>query len=173
MEDGLVIVDEIDLVDRQHDVPDAEHRGDQRMTSCLRQDPLARVDQQDREIRRRGARGHVAGIFLVAGRIGNDELALLGGEEPVGDIDGDALFALRLQAVHEQREVDVVAGGAVLDAVALQRRQLVLEDALGVIEKTSDQGRLAVVHRTAGQEPQKGLGFLLSQIFGDGGEGLA
>jgi hypothetical protein len=32
--------------------------------------------------------------LLVAGRVGDDELALLGREEAVGDIYGDALFAL-------------------------------------------------------------------------------
>ena len=36
-----------------------------------------------------------------------------GGEEAVGDVDGDALLALRLQPVDQQREIDVVAGGAV------------------------------------------------------------
>jgi hypothetical protein len=41
----------------------------------------------------------------VAGRIGNDEGTLVGGEIAIGDVDGDALFAFRLQAVEQQREV--------------------------------------------------------------------
>ena len=37
-------------------------------------------------------------------------------EEAVGDVDGDALLALGLEAVDQQREIDVVAGRAVLAA---------------------------------------------------------
>jgi hypothetical protein len=32
------------------------------------------------------------------GGVGDDETAALRGEEPVGDVDGNALFAFRLQA---------------------------------------------------------------------------
>jgi hypothetical protein len=51
----------------------------------------------------------------VAGCVGDDERAARRGEEPVGDIDGDALLALGLEAVDQQREIDLVAGCAVLD----------------------------------------------------------
>ena len=54
----------------------------------------------------RGAGDHVARVLLVARRVGDDELALVGGEEAVGDVDGDALLALGRQAVDQQREVD-------------------------------------------------------------------
>ena len=37
-------------------------------------------------------------VLLVSGRVGDDELAPLGREEPVGDVDRDALLALRLEA---------------------------------------------------------------------------
>jgi hypothetical protein len=42
----------------------------------------------------------------VARRVGDDVLARAGREVAVGDVDGDALFALGLQAVGEQRQVD-------------------------------------------------------------------
>ncbi len=45
----------------------------------------------------------------MAGGVGDDELALLRGEKAVGDVDGDALLALGLEAVDEEREIDVVA----------------------------------------------------------------
>ena len=73
--DRFVVVDEVDLVDRQHDVTDAEQRDDDRVAMGLRQQALARVDQQDREIGVRGAGRHVAGVLLVAGRVGDDERA--------------------------------------------------------------------------------------------------
>jgi hypothetical protein len=60
----------------------------------LREQALARVDQHHRDVRGRCAGGHVARVLLVAGAVGNDELALVSAEETVGDIDGDALFAL-------------------------------------------------------------------------------
>ena len=41
----------------------------------------------------------------MARRVGDDELALVGGEVAVGHVDGDALLALGLQAVHQQRQV--------------------------------------------------------------------
>ena len=115
----------------------------------------------------RGAGRHVAGVLLVARRVGDDELALRRGEEAVGDVDGDALLALGLEPVDQQREIDVVAVGAVLPGIALQRRQLVLEDQLGVVEQPADQRRLAVVDRAAGQEAQQRLLLLHGKIVAD------
>ena len=114
VEDLLRIADEVDLVDGEHDVADAEQRGDEGVPPRLGQHALARVDQDHREIGVGGAGRHVAGVLLVARRVGDDELALLGREEAVGDVDGDALLALGLEPVDEQREVDVLAGRAVL-----------------------------------------------------------
>ena len=79
------------------------------MAPGLRQHALARVDQDHRQVRGRGAGDHVARVLLVAGGVGDDELAPLGGEEAVGDVDGDALLALGRQAVDQQGEVDVAA----------------------------------------------------------------
>jgi hypothetical protein len=42
----------------------------------------------------------------VARRIGDDVLARAGREVAVGDVYGDALFALGLQAIGKQRQVD-------------------------------------------------------------------
>ena len=164
VEDVLRIADQIDLVDGNDDVADAEQRGDEGMPAGLLQHALARVDQHDGEVGRRGAGRHVAGVLLVAGRVGDDELALRRREEAIGDIDGDALLALGFEPVDQQREIDVVAVGAVLSGVALKRRQLVFEDQLGVVEQAADQRRLAVIDRAAGQEAQQRLVFLLGQI---------
>ena len=75
--------------------------------------PLPRVDAGSRrEARGGGAGGHVARVNLlrwpgvsatmVKRRVGD-------GEEAVGDVDGDALLALGLQAVQQQREVDALS----------------------------------------------------------------
>src|SRR2546426_116209 len=51
---------------------------------------------------------HVAGVLLVSGSVGDDELAPGRGEIAVGDVDGDALLALRLEPVGEQRQVEEI-----------------------------------------------------------------
>ena len=112
--DRLVEIDEVDLVDRQNDMADAEQRDDVGMAEGLRQQALARVDQDHREVGVGGAGRHVAGVLLVAGRVGDDERARRRREIAIGDVDGDALLALGLEAVDQQREIDVVAGRAVL-----------------------------------------------------------
>ncbi len=76
------------------------------MAARLSEHTLARIDQNNGKIGCGSACNHVARILLVARRIGNDELALGGGEVTIGDINGNALFALRLQAVGKQRQID-------------------------------------------------------------------
>ncbi len=49
-------------------------------------------------------------------------------------------------------------------AVAGKRGQLVLEEKLRVVEQPANQGRLAVVHRAAGEKAQHGLVFLRAQV---------
>jgi hypothetical protein len=71
-------------------------------------------------------------------------------EVAVGDVDRDALLALGAQAVGEQRQVGVAVAaalGRLLDVL-----ELVLEDRLGVVEQSADQGRLAVVDRPGCRE---------------------
>ena len=66
----------------------------------------------------------------------------------MSDVDRDALFAFGAEAVGEQRQVDVFL--APLGAGGLDGFELVLEDGLGVIEKPTDQGALAVVDGAGG-----------------------
>jgi hypothetical protein len=92
-------------------------------------------------------------ILHVAGGVGDDELALRGGEVAVGDIDGDALLALGAQAVGEQREVGVVV--PLRMARRLDRLELVLEDRLGVEQQAPDERRLPVVDRAGCREAEQ------------------
>ena len=82
--------------------------------------------------------------------------AFVGREEPVGDVNRDALLALGGQAVDQQREIEVAAARADLLRVGGQRRELILEDHLRLVEQPADQRRLAVVHAAAGDEAQQG-----------------
>ncbi len=154
LEHHAVEADEIDLVHRQHDVADAEQAGDDRVAMRLAQQPLARVDQQHRELGVRRAGRHVAGILLMARRVGDDEGAPRRREITIGDIDGDALLALDLQPVEQQGEIDVPAVGAVLLRIAIERGQLIVENQMLLVEQAADQGGLAVVDRAAGEKAQ-------------------
>ena len=79
------------------------------VASRLRQHALAGIDQDDGDVRGRRAGDHVAGVLLVARRVGDDELALVGREEAIRDVDRDALLALGRQAVDQQREIEFAA----------------------------------------------------------------
>ncbi len=142
------------------------------MAAGLDQDALARVDQDDRKLGVRSAGRHVARVLLVARRVGDDEFALVGGEEAIGDVDGDALLPLGLQPVDQKREVDVAAGGAVLLRILFQGREMILEQELGIVEQPADQRRLAVVDAAAGQEAQQRLLLLRSEELSEVGGGV-
>ncbi len=137
------------------------------MAARLREHALARVDQDHGHVGGRRAGDHVARVLLVAGGVGDDELAPVRGEEAVGDVDGDALLALGGEAVHEQREVDVAALRAPLLRVVLDGGELILEQHLGLVQQAADHGRLAVVDGAAGDEAQQALALVLLQVFLD------
>jgi hypothetical protein len=150
--DRLTEVDKIDLVDRKYDVAHAEQRNDDRMAMSLREQPLARVDEHNREIGVGRASRHVAGELLMTGRIRDDERALFGGEVTIGDVDRDALLSLGLEPIDQERVVDILPGRAELLRVSLKRRKLVVEDQFLFVKQAPDEGGLAVIDRAAGQE---------------------
>ncbi len=128
---------------------DSEHLRDPGVTPGLGKDSLASVNQDEREICGRGAGRHVAGVLLVSGRVGDDEAAAGGLEGAVRDIDGDALFAFVLQAVHEQGQVGGGALGAVAAGVLFHHPHLVRRHLAAVVENPPDERALAVVHAAA------------------------
>ena len=117
-------VDEVHLVDRHHDVADAEQARDEAVPFRLCEHAVAGIDQDDGELAVRGPGRHVAGVLLVTRCVGDDELALRRREVAVRHIDRDALLAFGLQAVGQQREVDLIALGARRGRVGLERGQL-------------------------------------------------
>jgi hypothetical protein len=165
----LRVVDQIHLVDGQHHLADADQAGKVAVATRLRQHALARVDQDDGDVGGRRARDHVARVLLVAGGVGDDELAAVRREEAVRDVDRDALLALGRQAVDEQREVDVAALRAPLPGVVLDGRELVLEQHLRFVQQPPDDGGLAVVDGAAGDEAQQALFLVLLEVLLDVG----
>ena len=121
--------------------------------------PAIGVQQNDGQLRRRSAGGHVARVLLVAGRVGQNEFALGRREIAVGDVDGDALLAFGAQAVGEQRKIDFAAADG--------RFQLIFVGAARVVQQPPDQRGLAVVDAARGGEAQQVLGLLLPQELFD------
>ncbi len=152
---ALVIADQIHLVDRDDDVPHAKQGSDAGMPARLDQYAFARVHQHDGERRGGGPGRHVARVLLVPGRIRDDEFAARCREVAVGDVDGDALLALRAQAVGEQREIEHAGRGR---SLAFDRANLVVVYRLRVVQQPADEGRFAVVDRACGGEAQQVLG---------------
>ncbi len=101
--------DQIHLVDCDGEAADSQQPRDGSMTMRLRQQTLARIDQQHGQVRRRRAGGHVARVLLMPGSVGDDELAPRRRKIPVRDVDGNALLALRPQTVGDQRKIDAAA----------------------------------------------------------------
>ncbi len=154
LEARLRVLHEVHLVDRHHQVWDPQQRADERVSLRLLQHALARVQQDHGEVRRRGARHHVARVLLVAGAVGDDEPPPGRREVAVRHVDRDPLLALGAQAVGQQREVQR-AGAAAPRTRLRDVLELVLEHLLAVIQQPADQRALAVVHGARGCEAQQ------------------
>ncbi len=133
---------------------DAEQRADERVALGLLQHPFARIEQDHRQVGRRGAGHHVARVLLVARAIGNDEASLECCEIAVGHVDRDPLLALGAQPVGQQRQVERPLAAAALACLS-HMVELVLEHLLGVVQQAADQRALAVVYRAGGCEAQQ------------------
>jgi hypothetical protein len=103
----------------------------------------------------------------VAGRVRDDVLARLGGEEAVCDVDRDALLALGGEAVQEQCEVELLALRAHAARVDLERGELVLEQELRLVQEPADERALAVVDAAARDEAQEALVLVLIEVGED------
>ena len=156
----LIILDKIHLVDGDDDMPDAKKGSDKCVAARLAQNALSRIYQHDCHVGIGRTGRHVTGIFLVSGRIRDNEFSLRRHKEAVGYIDRDALFPLSLQAVHQKREIQMIIAfcRAMLFGIPLKRGKLVIQDKLRIVEQSADQRGFPVVHRATGQNAQEGIG---------------
>ncbi|MNE20834.1 hypothetical protein D3C80_1139760 [compost metagenome] len=167
VEHALIEALEVHLVHRHDDVLDAQQGRDVAVATGLGLYAVTGIDEDDRQVTGGSTGGHVAGVLLMAGGIGNDEFALGGGEIAVGHINSDALLPLSLQAVNQQRQVDIVTGSADFLRIAGDGFQMVFVDHLRVVQQAPDQGALAVIDVTAGKEAQQLFTFVLGQVSED------
>src|SRR6266404_7661276 len=139
LEGGLLESDEIHLVDGEHDVTDAEQPTDKGVPPGLRQHTFTRIDQDDGEFGSGGSGRHIPRVLLVARCVRNDKGALTSGKKPIGDVDRNPLLPLVLEPIQQQREVEVVTGGAKPPRLALQYPELVVENQSTLVEQPADQ----------------------------------
>ena len=169
VEHRLLVTHVVHLVDGDDEVADAEKLGDVAVAAGLRQDAVVGVDEDDGHIAGGGAGDHVARVLLMAGGVGDDELAPGGGEVAIRHVDGDALLALGLQAIDQEREVHATALGADGAAVLADGIELVLVDHPRVVQQAADERALAVVDAAAGEKAQDLLALVLLEVGEDVG----
>ena len=137
------VVDEVHLVHDDDDLADAEQAQEVAVPAGLFLHAFGRVDEDERGIGAGGAGHHVLEELLVAGRVDDDVLALLGAKPDLRGVDRDVLVALGLQRVHQ-------IGPLERHAAALRDVRELLELAVGqragVVEQTADERGFAVVH---------------------------
>jgi len=139
VEAGLGVLDEVHFIDGDDEVFDAEEGADVGVAFGLDLYAVAGVNEDDGEVAGGGAGSHVAGVLFMAGGVGDDEFAFIGGEVAVGDVDGDSLFAFGAEAVGEESEVDLAfAGSAVFDGIFFDGGELVFVDALCVVQQSAN-----------------------------------
>ena len=138
-------IDAVHLVDDDRDLPDAEQMQQIAVPPGLVAHAFQRVDDQHRAVGLRGAGDHVAQKFGVAGRVDQHDVARAGAETDLRGVDGDALVALGLQRVEQERPFKRHAAPR---ADRFQHFQLALGQAAGLVQQASDQRRLAVVDMT-------------------------
>ena len=157
----LVEVHQVHLVYGKHKVLDAQQGDKVGVTTGLCNHPRTCIHKNDCRIGCRAAGNHIAGVLLVSRSVGDDKLSVVGAEIAISHINGDALLALRLQSVEEQRIVDVLAGITATLAVALKRIELVFINLLTVEKQSTDECRFSVVDTSGGEKPQQVFLFVL------------
>ena len=103
----------------------------------------------------------------MAGRVSNNEFPLFGRKKTIGNINCNALFSFGGKPVNQQGKIDIFALRAHFTAVSFKTGQLVFKNHFAVIKQAPDERGLAVVNRTAGDEPQHGFVAMLLQICVD------
>ena len=157
----LAEIHEVDLVHGDDHVRHAQQLQHGQVPAGLLEDTLAGVDEHDDGVRGGRAGHRVLGVLHVPGAVREDEAAPVRGEVAVGDIDRDALLALRAQAVGQQGEIDRFRAGGPFTAEPAVRRgagdgvELVGEDRLRVVQEPAHQGGLAVVDGACGGEAEQ------------------
>jgi hypothetical protein len=120
------------------------------MPARLGHNSLAGVDENNGQVRGGSSGHHVARVLLVARSVGDDEFAFQRSEIAIGNVDGNPLLALRLQAVGEQGQIQTVQASA--PGRALYGGKLIFENGFRIVQQPPDQRAFAVIDAARGNE---------------------
>ena len=135
-------IDPVHLVDDDRDLLDAEKMQQIAVAPGLVAHAFQRVDDQHGAVRLRGAGDHVAQEFGMAGGVDQHHVAGLGAEADLRGVDGDALIALGLQRIEQERPFERHAPPR---ADGFEHFQLAVGQAAGFMQQPPDQRRFAVI----------------------------
>src|SRR5262249_12874497 len=120
-------IDQVDLVHGQNGMANTEQTHDYGVAAGLRSGALTGVDQQPNHFAVGRASCHVARVLLVSWGVSDDKGTTQRREIPIRDIDRDALLALSIEPIKQQRKINVGARGAVLP-VPRQCGEMIVKD---------------------------------------------
>ena len=161
----------VHLVDGDDDARDAHERTHGEVSEGLWAHTTRCIHEENCHIRIGCCYGHVAGVLLMTGSIGDDHPATTRQVHvPIGDVDRDALLALGLQPIGEQGVVDLTHGDRRATTSGQPRIiQLVLGYGARLREQATDQRRFAIVNRPAGHESDDRRDVDTGGAFEEGG----
>ena len=142
LEARRAVVDPVHLVDDDRHLADAEQVQQIAVPPGLVANAFGGIDDQDRGVGLRRAGDHVAQEFGVAGRVDQHDVARRRAEADLAGVDGDALVALGLQRIEQERPFE---GDAAPRADRLEVLELAVREAAGLVQQASDQRRLAMI----------------------------
>ncbi len=142
--------DAVHLVDHHRHLPHAEQMQEIAVAPRLVAHALARVDEEKRGVGLRRAGDHVAQKLRMTGRVDQHDIARARAQMDLARVDGDALVALRLQRIEQERPLELHPAPR---AHGLQRVELALRQIARLVQQPPDQRRLAVVHMPHDDHP--------------------
>src|SRR5262249_4833408 len=145
-------VHEIHFVDRHDEMTNSQQVRNEGVPARLCHHAVSCIDENHRQIAVAGAGDKISRVLFVAWRVRDDEFSLCRRKVAICDVNGDALFALGLQAICQQRKIDAFAAAAFI--FALRAFDLVLKCALCFDEQPPDESRFSVVDIAGGGEPK-------------------
>ena len=95
------------------------------MATCLLLNAIPRINQQNRDIGRRGTCRHIPCILDMTRRIRDNKLTFICRKESIGNINGDALLPLGSETVDQKGEIHFIALSTGLLRIFLNAGELI------------------------------------------------
>ena len=141
-EPSLVVADQVHLVDEHRELADAEHRHQVAVPPRVLAHAFHGVDHEQGRLGARGAGDQVPDELDVPGGVDEDVVAFRRLEEHARGVDRDALGALVLERVEEER---VFEGFGRAAAQLADLIELALRQGVGIGQEPADDRALAVI----------------------------